>query len=80
MGSLQATFDITKNNATTINGNIAWRVDYITNLAEAQSSYESKVYLVNGGTLYTISFFTDPLKAPETLPEFEKILSSFTFI
>ena len=79
MGGLKTTFDITKNNATTISGHQAWRVDYITNLSGIQSSYESKVYIVNGGTLYTLHFFTDPLKVPETLPEFEKILNSFIF-
>jgi hypothetical protein len=79
MGGLQATFDITKNNAMTLNDNQAWRVDHITNLSGTQSSYESKVFLVNEGKLYTLSSFTDPLKAPDTLPEFEKILNSFTF-
>ncbi len=79
LGSIQATHDITKNNKVNVSGLPAWRIDYITNLSGIQSSYQSEVYVVKEGTLFTIGLFTDPLKVPETLPIFEKVLKSFKF-
>lgn len=78
-GGMQATHDITRNNATDVSGLPSWRIDYITNISGIQSSYQSKVFVVNEGTLFTIDFFTDPLKVPETLPIFEQVLKSFKF-
>ncbi len=78
-GGMQATHDITRNNTTEVSGLPSWRIDYITNISGIQSSYQSKVFVVNEGTLFTIDFFTDPLKVPETLPIFEQVLKSFKF-
>ncbi|MDN5846802.1 MAG: hypothetical protein L0H53_11070 [Candidatus Nitrosocosmicus sp.] len=79
-GSMQATHDITKNTPATVSGQSAWRIDYITNIAGVQSSYQSEIYTVNNSTLYEIGLFTDPLKVPAMLPVFNQIVNSFRFV
>jgi hypothetical protein len=76
------TYDIVNTTPTVLaNESNAWRQEYITNIeGKGQSIFNSEVYVVKDGLVYELSFHTNPLSVPETLPIGKKIMESFRFI
>jgi PsbP len=71
--------NIIKNEATTFNGEPAWRVDYIMNINGYQVQYGTNIFVYKNDKLYQIDFKTNPLKVEEMRPVGEKIIQSFQF-
>jgi hypothetical protein len=63
-------FEVIRENSTSVSGLPAWRIEYIS------IGYDVEVFVVKNQTAYTIKFTTPTLKAPESLPVFNKILES----
>jgi hypothetical protein len=61
----------------TVNGS---KVQYIMNYQGEQSGVTVLVFAIKDGKAYTLTFITDPLMAPHTIPIGEKILQSFRFV
>ena len=67
-------YKLVRENSTTISNLPGWRIECI------MGGYEVQVFVVKkDGTAFTIKFNTPTLKAPESLPVFNKILGSFHF-
>jgi len=71
--------NILKNEPTTIDGQPAWRLDYINNYLGTQLSYESHIFVTNGEKVYDVSLWLNPLKVEEMRPVGEKIMQTFQF-
>jgi hypothetical protein len=78
-GSLH-TLDNLKNTTTTIGGEKASMVQYIQSYEGEQMVFNTFVFVIKDDKVYELSFYSEPLKAPETLPIAEKIIQSFRFI
>jgi hypothetical protein len=72
-----STLDTLKNEATTVSGQPAWQVEYISGYQGMQTIYGKVFYVVKDGKLFEIAFSTGPLKVPETRPIGEIIIESF---
>jgi hypothetical protein len=45
-----------------------------------QGLYNIETYVMKDNILYTLKFFSDPLKVPETLPIAQQIIDSFRIV
>jgi PsbP-like protein len=78
-GSLH-TLDNIKNTTTSIGGENASKVQYIQSYEGEQMVFNIFIYVVKDDKVYELSFYTEPLNVPETLPIGENIIKSFRFI
>jgi hypothetical protein len=69
-----------RDNQTTIGGNPAWKIEYMTIMSDRQILYNTEVYVLKGNLLYTLHFSIHPLRVPETLPIAEQIANSFQIL
>lgn len=68
-------FKVVRENSVNVSGMPAYRIEYTT------YEYETEVFVVKpDGTLYTLEFGTPMLRAPESLPVFNKMVESFKFV
>jgi hypothetical protein len=68
-------FKVVRENPVTVAGMPAYRLEYTT------YQYHTEVFVVKpDGTLYKLEFGTPMLRAPESLPVFNKMVDSFKFI
>jgi hypothetical protein len=68
-------FKIVRENPVTVADLPAYRIEYTT------YEYETEIFVVKpDGTLYKLEFGTPMLRAPESLPVFNKMIDSFKFI
>lgn len=60
----------------------AWRIEYITNIGNLQTSFSILILVVNEqtGKLYELEYTSDPLQAPKQIPIANKIIESFKFL
>jgi hypothetical protein len=68
-------FKVVRENPVTVAGLPAYRIEYTT------YEYETEVFVVKSdGALYKLEFGTPMLRAPESLPVFNKMVESFKFV
>lgn len=71
----QGGVELVRENAVTVSGLPAWRIEY------TGIDYNTEIFVVKeDGTMYNIKFRTPMLKAPESLPIFDRIVESFRFV
>ena len=80
LGSSDISREILRINSTTVGGNTAKQIQYITHLSGLADTFNIDTYLIRGDKLYTLIFTTGSLLVPETLPTAEKMIHSFQFI
>ena len=80
LGSSGISREILRINSTTVGGNTAKQIQYITHLSGLADTFNIDTYLIRGDKLYTLIFTTGSLLVPETLPTAEKMIHSFQFI
>jgi hypothetical protein len=80
LGSSDISREILRTNSTTIGGNPAKQIHYITHLSGLADTFNIDTYMVRGDKLYTLIFTTGSFLVPETLPMAQKIIHSFQFI
>ncbi|MGH9974663.1 MAG: PsbP-related protein [Nitrososphaeraceae archaeon] len=78
-GSLH-TIDNIKNTITSIGGENASKVQYIQSYEGEQMVFNIFIYVVKDDKVYELSFYSEPLNVPETLPIGKNIIKSFRFI
>src|SRR5215212_4376949 len=71
--------EILRTNSTTVGGNIAKQIQYITHLSGLADTFNIDTYVIRGDKLYTLIFTTGSFLVPETLPTAEKMIHSFAF-
>ena len=79
-GELGLRLEYLKDNQTTVGGNPAWQIEYISYISGRQGLYNVETYVMKNNILYTLKFFSDPLKVPETLPIAQKMIDSFQIV
>jgi hypothetical protein len=80
LGNSDISREILRINSTTVGGNTAKQIQYITHLSGLADTFNIDTYLIRGDKLYTLIFTTGSLLVPETLPTAEKMIHSFQFI
>jgi hypothetical protein len=80
LGSSGISREILRINSTTVGGNTAKQIQYITHLSGLADTFNIDTYVIRGDKLYTLIFTTGSLLVPETLPTAEKMIHSFQFI
>lgn len=66
---------------TTMDGNPAWIIEeYMSYMSGRQGLYNIETYVMNDNILYTLKFFSDPLKVLKTHPITEQIIDSFRIV
>ena len=66
---------------TTMDGNPAWIIEeYMSYMSGRQGLYNIETYVMKDNILYTLKFFSDPLKVLETHPIAEQIIDSFRIV
>jgi hypothetical protein len=80
LGSSGISREILRINSTTVGGNTAKQIQYITHLSGLADTLNIDTYVIRGDKLYTLIFTTGSLLVPETLPTAEKMIHSFQFI
>jgi hypothetical protein len=80
LGSSGISREILRVNSTTVGGNTAKQIQYITHLSGLADTFNIDTYVIRGDKLYTLIFTTGSLLVPETLPTAEKMIHSFQFI
>ena len=80
LGNSGISREILRINSTTVGGNTAKQIQYITHLSGLADTFNIDTYLIRGDKLYTLIFTTGSLLVPETLPTAEKMIHSFQFI
>jgi hypothetical protein len=80
LGSSDISREILKTNSTTIGGNPAKQIHYITHLSGLADTFNIDTYMIRGDKLYTLIFTTGSFLVPETLPMAQKMIHSFQFI
>jgi hypothetical protein len=78
-GKLLFSMENLKNTTTLIGGENATRVHYVITFEGEQKAFHMYVYLVKDAKVYELSFFSEPLTVPNTLPIADGILKSFRF-
>ena len=76
-GKLDFRLEYLKDYQTTIGGNPAWKIGYMSYVSGRQGLYNIETYVMKDNILYTLKFFGNPLKVPETLPTAQQIIDSF---
>ena len=79
-GELGLRLEYLKDNQTTVGGYPAWQIVYISYISARQGLYNVETYVMKNNILYTLKFFSDPLKVPETLPIAQKMIDSFQVV
>jgi hypothetical protein len=80
-GKLDFLLENLKYYQTTIDGNPAWIIEeYMSYMSGRQGLYNIETYVMKDNILYTLKFFSDPLKVPETLPMAQQIIDSFRIV
>jgi hypothetical protein len=72
--------EILRTNSTTVGGNPAKQIQYITHLSGLADTFNIDTYMIRGDKLYTLLFTTGSFLVPETLPTAQKMIHSFQFI
>jgi hypothetical protein len=80
LGSSDISREILRTNSTTIGGNPAKQIHYITHLSGLADTFNIDTYMIRGDKLYTLIFTTGSFLVPETLPMAQKMIHSFQFI
>ena len=80
LGSSDISREILRTNSTTVGGNPAKQIQYITHLSGLADTFNIDTYMIRGDKLYTLIFTTGSFLVPETLPTAQKIIHSFQFI
>src|SRR6188472_675204 len=80
LGSSDISRQILRTNSTTIGGNPAKQIHYITHLSGLADTFNIDTYMIRGDKLYTLIFTTGSFLVPETLPMAQKMIHSFQFI
>jgi hypothetical protein len=80
LGSSNISREILRTNSTTVGGNTAKQIQYITHLSGLADTFNIDTYVIRGDKLYTLIFTTGSFLVPETLPTAEKMIHSFQFI
>ena len=79
LGSSGISREILRINSTTVGGNTAKQIQYITHLSGLADTFNIDTYMIRGGKLYTLIFTTGSFLVPETLPTAERMIHSFAF-
>jgi hypothetical protein len=79
LGSSDISREILRTNSTTVGGNSAMQIQYITHLSGLADTFNIDTYVIRGDKLYTLIFTTGSFLVPETLPTAEKMIHSFQF-
>ena len=79
LGSSYIGREILRTNSTTVGGNTAKQIQYITHLSGLADTFNIDTYVIRGDKLYTLIFTTGSFLVPETLPTAEKMIHSFAF-
>jgi photosystem II reaction center protein PsbP len=74
------TLEYHKNSTTSVGGENASKVQYITSFEGEQKQFSMFIYVVKDEKVYELSFFSEPLQVPETLPIGENTIKSFRFL
>ena len=74
------TMENLNNTTTLIGGENASRVQYVISFEGEQKQFSTYIYVVKDEKIYELSFHSEPLNVPETLPIAERILQSFRFV
>jgi hypothetical protein len=80
IGSSDISREIIRTNSTTVGGNPAKQIQYITHLSGLADTFNIDTYMIRGDKLYTLLFTTGSFLVPETLPTAQKMIHSFQFI
>jgi hypothetical protein len=80
LGNSDISREILRTNSTTVGGNTAKQIQYITHLSGLADTFNIDTYVIRGDKLYTLIFTTGSFLVPETLPTAEKMIRSFQFI
>jgi hypothetical protein len=80
LGSSYISREIPRTNSTTVGGNPAKQIHYITHLSGLADTFNIDTYMIRGDKLYTLIFTTGSFLVPETLPMAQKMIHSFQFI
>jgi hypothetical protein len=80
LGSSDISREILRTNSTTVGGNSAMQIQYITHLSGLADTFNIDTYMIRGDKLYTLIFTTGSSLVPETLPMAQKMIHSFQFI
>ena len=80
LGSSDISREILRTNSTTVGGNNAKQIQYITHLSGLADTFNIDTYVIRGDKLYTLIFTTGSSLVPETLSTAEKMIHSFQFI
>jgi hypothetical protein len=80
LGSSDISREILRTNSTTVGGNPAKQIQYITHLSGLADTFNIDTYVIRGDKLYTLTFTTGSSLVPETLPMTQKMIHSFQFI
>jgi hypothetical protein len=79
LGGSSISHEILRTNSTTVGGNTAKQIQYITHLSGLADTFNIDTYVIRGDKLYTLIFTTGSFLVPETLPTAEKMIHSFAF-
>jgi hypothetical protein len=83
MSNGQASLDEGSLKNTTLSlsgGETAYRIQYVLDWKGEQHEVDFLVFAIKDDKVYTLTFITDPLKTPKTIPISEQIIQSFRFI
>jgi hypothetical protein len=71
--------EILRTNSTTVGGNPAKQIQYITHFSGLADTFNIDTYMIRGDKLYTLIFTTGSFLVPKTLPTVQKMIHSFQF-
>ena len=74
------TLDNLRNTTILVGGENASKVQYVISFEGEQKQFSMYIYLVKDDKVYELSFHSEPLNVPETLPIAENIIKSFRFL
>lgn len=76
-GGIDYRLEYLKDYPTIIDRNPAWKIEYMSYFLGRQGLYNIETYVIKDNILYTLEFWSDPLKVPETLSIAQQIIDSF---
>jgi photosystem II reaction center protein PsbP len=71
--------EILRTNSTTVGGNPAKQIQYITHFSGLADTFNIDTNMIRGDKLYTLIFTTGSFLVPKTLPTAQKMIHSFQF-